>query len=182
MLPATAYADATEVLSARVLCYRLFLKKTQEFYWGNHLSWEAKSRQALTASEKIAELFDDVHAQRQEIAKLYQQIDAYEESLAQGKFLAKLGVGRPKHTAEELEEYSQEISQDFFIEIVRLAKSQRQFMVHYEFEGGYMRSGEEKDYRHYSTPTGKTGLDKLPLIARLPEKRQNFDVSSFELV
>lgn len=182
MLPAVGYVDATEVLSARILCYRLFLKKTQDFYWDERYSWETKARQALTPSEKISELFDDVHAEQQQILGFYQQIDAYEASLAQGKFLAKLGVGRPKHTMEELEEYSQEVSQEFFLDIIRLAKSQRQFMVHYEFEGGLMRSGEEKDYRHYSTPTGKTGLDKLPLLARLPEKRDNFDVSSFELV
>lgn len=181
LLPAAEYADATEILSARLLCYRLFMKKSQNFYWDGATTWEEKAQGALLPAQKIEGFFQDVDNERASVEKMHADLEAYEENLAKGKLLTKLGFGKPDYDREDLEEYSKEISSNFFIKIIRMAKEQKQFVVYYEFEGlGTL--GDDKEYRHYSIPTGRTGLDKLPLLARLPKNRQNIDIKSFELV
>lgn len=181
LLPAVEYADATEILSARILCYRLFMKKSQNFYWDSAMTWEEKAQGALLPAQKIEGFFQEVDDERASVEKMYTDLEVYEENLAKGKFLTKLGFGKPDYDREDLEAYTKEVSSNFFIKIVRMTKEQKQFVVYYEFEGLNMFKGD-KEYRHYSIPTGKTGLDKLPLLARLPENRQNIDIKSFELV
>lgn len=181
MLPAIEYADATEIFLAKIMCYRLFLRKSQHHYWDNVSRWHDAVEQALSPTAKILEAYENIYAEQQNIAQMKSQLETYEASIAGGKFLAKMGFGKPKFTAEDIEEYTKDVSTDFFMDIIRLAKAQKEFMVYYEFES-MLPDTDIRLYRHYSTPTGKTGLEKLPILIRLPENRQKFDAFSFALI
>lgn len=67
------------------------------------------------------------------------------------------------------------LEKDFFMSIVRLAKSQSAGIVYLEFECNEI---VDDNHRHYAVADVEIGLGSLPRIVRLPEDRNKFSIES----
>ena len=79
------------------------------------------------------------------------------------------------YNPEDLEVMDHELSENFFIDIVKLAKSKPTSMIYAEFETNQVY---HDDYRHYAFLYGEKAIDRLPRILRLPEDRTRFNTEA----
>lgn len=116
-----------------------------------------------------------------ELEQLKGQIKSYEDKKDVGGFLQKLwvkmGFGKPKYTLEDLREYQKELNNDFFVDIIRLAKEHRKAVVHLEYESDYIPN---EDFRHYIIANEEKGLARLPYVLSLPEDRELFSLENIK--
>lgn len=91
----------------------------------------------------------------------------------QGGLLVKLKmVKKPDFTVEDIDNSYVEMQENLFIDIVRIAKVQRQFMSYIELETGQTI---DESYRHYALLDPKKQFGALPIVFSMPEDRARFD-------
>lgn len=180
LLPIVAFTEAAQVMTVKLMCYRLLLEKNQEIFWDEAKDWQDKLDEILEIAPMIYDMFREAENETEQIDRMLEQVLHYERKKDEGGFFAKLGFGKPKYTSDELYGFRSETSDELFMEIVRLAKAKRQTMVYHEFDCP-STAVNDSEYRHYAFSHGKHGVDKLPLVLRLPEERSEFEVESLKL-
>lgn len=163
-------ASARET-KARLIALQLFLQKLN------------KQLQDIIVSKDVEKLneplrlitatLEDSESSLQQLEAYRQKLQDYDEKVAKGGLWVKLGmVKKPDFTEEDIQNSLVEVQENLFIEIVRIAKVQRQFMSYIELETGQTI---DESYRHYAILDPKKQFGALPIVFSMPEDRLRFD-------
>lgn len=121
----------------------------------------------------ITAVLEDSESSLQQLEAYRQKLQDYDEKVAKGGLWVKLGmVKKPDFTEEDIQNSLVEVQENLFIEIVRIAKVQRQFMSYIELETGQTI---DESYRHYAILDPKKQFGALPIVFSMPEDRLRFD-------
>ena len=78
---------------------------------------------------------------------------------------------------DDLRDYEKELNNEFFADIIRLAKDNKKAVVHLEYESDFMPN---EDFRHYIIANEVKGIARLPYVITLPEDRGVFSLESIQ--
>ncbi|MBE9578584.1 MULTISPECIES: hypothetical protein [Moraxella] len=177
MHPLARHAFVAQHLQLRVLALDVLIQKNRGAIFDPTISTEELREKLGEAMNDIRESYEEGLNNMAEIEELIANTKAYDDKKASGGFFAKLGFGKPKYTMEELREAKQELNEEFFVEIVRLAKKHKQAIVYVEYETDFEIN---EDYRHYAIANESYGLARLPYIIALPEDRETFSLEALK--
>lgn len=176
MLPVAEFTQSAEIMRNRLMSYRLLLQKNLSMLCAEDRSWQEKTELLKTPYSEVKQMYADVCAQNDECDELLQKSLAYEQKKQSGSVLARLGIGKPKYESAQLVAHKQELGAKFFIDIIKLAKAKKDYLVYYEFEDPDAILNND-EYRHYALSYSTHAVDKLPMILRLPENRESFELA-----
>lgn len=161
---------SAQEMAVALMSYRLLWAKTRETL--PEIVNDQKEK-LLEPLEELIEHLKNTESALKEAKSIRLDIEAYEQKLQEGGFFAKIGlIRKPKYTLEEVQESESEVKQEFFIDIVRLAKKYRDLVVYAEFEMG---EAVDDNYRHYAMLDNKYVFGMLPRLLVLPEDRKKFE-------
>lgn len=143
------------------------------------LPWAERTAIMLEPYKQIKDIYNEAIGEEAELNVLLEKARHYEERKAEGQLLAKIGFGRPKHSSDDVLEAKKDLANTLFLDIVKLAKEHRSHLVYLEFESPETHINDE-DYRHYALSYAKNAIDRLPMIMRLPEKRDVFEMATLQ--
>lgn len=115
------------------------------------------------------EAVSDDEDMKELIAQNKHKLHRYE----QGGFWAKLGFGKPKYSLDELNEAKRQISETFFVNVMKIAKQHKRSVIFVEHETNYTG---DNTYRHYAIAHEKYHFTRLPYVIGLPEDREIFSL------
>lgn len=179
MLPIAEFTESAQIMSNRLMAYRLLIQKNLFMLCDNNKNWQEKLAILKAPYKDIKEKYDEAAIQMEELDVMLSKAYHYEDRKNKGQLFAKLGFGRPKYSSEEVLAGKQEIAADFFIEIVRLAKEYYSYLVYLEFENPEAILNND-EYRHYAMAYAKNAVDRLPMIIKLPENRSSFEMGAMQ--
>lgn len=175
--PLASYAVCAEKMSIRLMSYNLLLQKNQNLLSSPNLNMEDKTAKLTQACRDIISLFEEFKEERENIAQIKERTLALMRGEEQKTLWQKLGFGKkePEYSLEEIKEASDDLDEAFFMNIIKMAKSNPNSMSYIEFETNQIYN---PDYRHYAFFYGDKAVDRLPRLVRLPEDRNIFDFES----
>ncbi len=175
--PLASYAVCAEKMSIRLMSYNLLLQKNQNLLSSPNLNMEDKSAKLTQVCQDIISLFEEFKEERENIAQIKERTLALMRGEGQKTLWQKLGLGKkePEYSLEEIKEASDDLDEAFFMNIIKMAKSNPNSMTYIEFETNQIYN---PDYRHYAFFYGDKAVDRLPRLVRLPEDRNIFDFES----
>lgn len=175
--PLARYAFAAQHLQVRVLALDVLIQKNRSNLFDPKLSNEAFKEKLSGAMNALRESYETGLENLAELDNLIATTKAYDDKKAAGGFLAKLGFGKPKYTMEELKEAKKDLNDEFFVDIVRIAKEHKQAVVYVEYETDFTIN---EDFRHYAIANESYGITRLPYIISLPEDRERFSLEDLQ--
>lgn len=178
LLPIVHHTNSAKIMSSRLMSYRLLLEKARPLIWQKGANWKERTEKLNKAFTELTQLANEVVDESQAFQDLLEEWFAYQDKIKEGSFWAKLGIGKPKYTFDEIEEAKADFSEQCFFKIIRLAKKHYDTIIYVEFENP-LSSIHDADYRHYAMCYSKNAIDRLPFVVRLPERRSEFDVQAF---
>src|SRR5690606_25884906 len=98
----------------------------------------------------------------------------------QGSFLKRMVAG--EKLEKELQQTSLamvKIKKQAYLDILSVPKNYRKYSVFIEFESFSATSDFE---RHYAFPSGQNGLTKLPVLVKLPENLEDFNLEDLNMM
>lgn len=175
--PLAEYAVCAQTMAIRLLSYNMLIQKNQSILFNRNLSTADKAKKLSQPYEEVLEMFEVLDVRRKELDQLKEQAKLELINPPKKTFWQRLGFGRNtvKYSLEEIDELYGQSSENFFIDIIKLAKRQPNLMVYAEFENGQTYHNE---YRHYAFLYGEKAVDRLPKVIRLPENRKSFDINA----
>ncbi len=177
MHPLARHAFVAQHLQVRVLALDVLIQKNRKTIFDPTVKTEELREKLGEAMNDIRESYEEALSNMAEIEELIANTKAYDDKKVSGGFFAKLGFGKPKYTMEELKEAKKDLNEEFFVEIVRLAKKHKQAIVYVEYETDFEIN---EDYRHYAIANESQGLARLPYIIALPEDRERFSLEALK--
>lgn len=168
-------------LATKIVGFNIMLQKNKFWLCDQEAKREDQVKPFLEAMPSLRQSYEEHSESMNELEQLKGQIKSYEDKKDVGGFLQKLwvkmGFGKPKYTLEDLREYQKELNNDFFVDIIRLAKEHRKAVVHLEYESDYIPN---EDFRHYIIANEEKGLARLPYVLSLPEDRELFSLENIK--
>lgn len=179
LLPVAEFSDSAHIMLNRLMSYRLLIQKNLSMLCDGTREWKDKLELLKLPYQEITELYQAAESEQAELDDWLEKAEHFEQRQAEGQFLARLGIGRPKYSRDEVMSQKMQVADELFIDIVRLAKQHKEYLVYFEFENpdGHIN---EDEYRHYAVCYAKNALDKLPVMVRLPENRTNFEMTQIQ--
>lgn len=161
-------------LQIKILAYNRLLAKNKTWLFDATLSDEERAEPFTHAMQKIKDSYDEAIESDNQVDELIAEYRHYANKVESGSLWSKLGFGKPKYTLEELTEAKQSVSEEFLIEIFKIAKDYRQAMVFMEYETSF---NADENFRHYAIANEKHYLTRLPYVISLPEDRTYFTLA-----
>ena len=133
---------------------------------------------ALTEASKeiitlIKNKFNEVEESLEQLNQLEQELNTYQETKENGSIWQKMMIGRlPKYTLEDIEYSRDAVNGEFFLDIIRLAKTYTNNIIYLEFNCNEVLN---EYYRHYAIADEKMMITRLPKVLRLPENKKAFN-------
>ena len=178
--PLTMYSTSSEILLIKLMAFRKLLMKSRDLILSQDLSIEERSEAMGKPLFKIKEKLNDIKVSISELDDLKSELENFLEIKEKGSFWEKIKLGRmPSYTLEDLTKEKLLITKDFFISIVRIAKSESEGVVYIEFECDEIIN---KNYRHYALADGQLGISRLPRILRLHEDTRRLNIEAVSQV
>lgn len=162
-------------LSLKIVAMNALVQKNQSWLF-YHEAHDAEAyhdfKKAMpTLKACYEEAINDSQELEELIAQSKKQLHRYQE----GGFLAKLGFGKPKYTLDELGQAKQDLSENFFVDIMKIAKEFKRSVVFIEHETAFQAHDA---YRHYAIAHERYHFTRLPYVIALPEDRSIFNLDS----
>ena len=171
LYPLVRNSNSARETKARLIALQLFLEKLSNQLEGIIVNKEVdKINEPLNL---IKETLEESEAAMVQLDTYRQKLQDYEDKQAKGGLLVKLKmVRKPDYTVSDIQNSYIEIQENLFIEIVKIAKVQRQFMSYLELETGQTI---DENYRHYALLDPNKQFGALPIIISMPEDRARFE-------
>ena len=171
LYPLVRNSTSARETKARLIAMQLFLGK---------LSKQLEAIIVNNEVERVNEPLNLIKAALEESEESMSQLEAYREKLvsyeekqAKGGFMIKFKmVRKPDFTLEDIHESYIEVQEKLFIDIIKIAKVQKQFMIYIELEIGQVI---DESYRHYALLDPKKLFRALPIVISMPEDRLRFE-------
>ncbi len=168
-------------LSTKIMGYSIMLQKNKFWLCDQEVKREDQIKPFLEAMPILRQVYEENCQTMEELQQLKSAVKIYEDKKSTGRFWqnmwTKMGFGKPKYTLEELQAYQKELNEEFFVDIVRIAKENRKAIVYLEYESDYMPN---EDFRHYIIANESKGLARLPYVIALPEDRDLFSLENIK--
>lgn len=170
--PMASHSEAVARMSLRLSSLEVLLRKIRRL-WSVKQPEPEEVEEMKKPLQALEELIEQYEANARELEQL--TINTQEElrRREEGGLWVRLGFRQPvKYTLEELKAQEEQIRDECYRGVIRLAKEQRNRIVYVEFE--YLQNLNGGVYRHYAFPDGVLGLSQLPRLVQLPEDRSQF--------
>lgn len=172
--PVATYSFNVEVMIARLISFRHFLEMIYDLLGDDNFDIKELAGVSENIITTIKEEFDEVENNLEQIERLGKKLETYYKIKNDGNIWQRIMVGLPpKYSFEDIENSRYEIKKEFFLSIVRLAKTQTDNIIYLEFD---CNEALNEYYRHYAIANDKMIIARLPKILRLPEDKETFDV------
>lgn len=171
--PLASFSLVAKRTTLRLVSMRMLTHRIRNYL--NDMTIEAEQKQKLFMApmQYLDKELKEVEEEQSTIDILTEEVLYYQKQVETSGFLRRLITPKaPKYSLEELTQYRQQLNENFFISIIRLAKDQKQLIVYPEFECNIII---DENFRHYAFIDGELGLTRLPKLLCLPEKRDSFD-------
>ena len=171
--PLASFSLVAKRTTLRLVSMRMLTHRIRNYL--NDVTIEAEQKQKLFMApmQYLDKQLTEVEEEQSTIDILTEEVLYYQKQVETSGFLRRLITPKaPKYSLEELTQYRQQLNENFFMSIIRLAKDQKQLIVYPEFECNIII---DENFRHYAFIDGELGLTRLPKLLCLPEKRDSFD-------
>lgn len=171
--PLASFSLVAKRTTLRLVSMRMLTHRIRNYL--NDMTIEAEQKQKLFMApmQYLDKQLKEVEEEQSTIDILTEEVLYYQKQVETSGFLRRLITPKaPKYSLEELTQYRQQLNENFFMSIIRLAKDQKQLIVYPEFECNIII---DENFRHYAFIDGELGLTRLPKLLCLPEKRDSFD-------
>lgn len=171
--PLASFSLVAKRTTLRLVSMRMLTHRIRNYL--NDMTIEAEQKQKLFMApmQYLDKELKEVEEEQSTIDILTEEVLYYQKQVETSGFLRRLITPKaPKYSLEELTQYRQQLNENFFMSIIRLAKDQKQLIVYPEFECNIII---DENFRHYAFIDGELGLTRLPKLLCLPEKRDSFD-------
>lgn len=171
--PLASFSLVAKRTTLRLVSMRMLTHRIRNYL--NDVTIEAEQKQKLFMApmQYLDKELKEVEEEQSTIDILTEEVLYYQKQVETSGFLRRLITPKaPKYSLEELTQYRQQLNENFFMSIIRLAKDQKQLIVYPEFECNIII---DENFRHYAFIDGELGLTRLPKLLCLPEKRDSFD-------
>lgn len=171
--PLASFSLVAKRTTLRLVSMRMLTHRIRNYL--NDVTIEAEQKQKLFMApmQYLDKQLTEVEEEQSSIDILTEEALYYQKQVETSGFLRRLITPKaPKYSLEELTQYRHQLSENFFMSIIRLAKDQKQLIVYPEFECNIII---DENFRHYAFIDGELGLTRLPKLLCLPEKRDSFD-------
>ena len=171
--PLASFSLVAKRTTLRLVSMRMLTHRIRNYL--NDMTIEAEQKQKLFMApmQYLDKQLTEVEEEQSTIDILTEEALYYQKQVETSGFLRRLITPKaPKYSLEELTQYRQQLNENFFMSIIRLAKDQKQLIVYPEFECNIII---DENFRHYAFIDGELGLTRLPKLLCLPEKRDSFD-------
>lgn len=171
--PLASFSLVAKRTTLRLVSMRMLTHRIRNYL--NDMTIEAEQKQKLFMApmQYLDKELKEVEEEQSTIDILTEEVLYYQKQFETSGFLRRLITPKaPKYSLEELTQYRQQLNENFFMSIIRLAKDQKQLIVYPEFECNIII---DENFRHYAFIDGELGLTRLPKLLCLPEKRDSFD-------
>lgn len=179
--PLVRYSFVAQNLSTKIAGYSIMLQKNKLWLCSNEISNQEREEVFQEAMPKLRQCYEDGMVRLKEIQSLREGIKVYQHKQTTGnwhqKAWQKLGFGKPKYSMDDLKDFEKELNNEFFADIIRLAKSHRKAVVYLEYESDYLPN---EDFRHYIIANEDGGITRLPYVIALPEDRSLFSLENIQ--
>lgn len=174
LLPIATYSYNVEIMVARLISFRHLLDMIYDSLENKNYNAKGLTEASKEIIDIIKEEFDDVESKLKQISRLEQKLKLYHETKEKGNLWQRLIVGwQPRYDFEDIEHSKNQLKNEFFLSIVRLAKSHTDNIIYLEFD---CDETVNEYYRHYAIANDKMVITRLPKVLRLPEDKETFDV------
>lgn len=174
LLPIATYSYNVEIMVARLISFRHLLDMIYDSLENKNYNAKGLTEASKEIIDIIKKEFDDVESNLKQISRLEQKLKLYHETKEKGNLWQRLIVGwQPRYDFEDIEHSKKQLKNEFFLSIVRLAKSHTDNIIYLEFD---CDETINEYYRHYAIANDKMVITRLPKVLRLPEDKETFDV------
>ena len=179
--PLVRYSFVAQSLSNKIVGFNIMLQKNKLWLCSAEINNQERDEPFKEAMPKLRQCYENSMEQFQEIQLLKEEVKIYHNKQSDsnwlGKLWQKIGFGKPKYTMDDLRDYEKELNNEFFADIIRLAKDNKKAVVHLEYESDFMPN---EDFRHYIIANEVKGIARLPYVITLPEDRGVFSLESIQ--
>ncbi|MDO4897456.1 MAG: hypothetical protein Q3971_08845 [Moraxella sp.] len=179
--PLVRYSFVAQNLSTKIAGFNIMLQKNKLWLCSGEMTNQEKEEPFKQAMPKLRQCYENGMEELKDIQLLKEEVKVYYNKQHDGswgqKLWQKLGFGKPKYTMEDLKSYEKELNDEFFANIIRLAKDNKKAVVHLEYESDYLPN---EDFRHYIIANEDKGISRLPYVIALPEDRGLFSLENIQ--
>lgn len=173
--PALFFNHSVQLFEYKILAYLKILEKRKEeiFVPLNAYEWKVMNDRS---EQPILNLQKDLtrHIQDYREMTLYMGRLKKEQIEAQGSFIKRMVKGdKIDKELQQVAVSAIRIKKQAYLDILTIPKSYRKYSVFIEFESFTATSELE---RHYAFPCGDNGITRLPLLVKLPENLEHFNL------
>lgn len=174
LLPIATYSYNVEIMVARLISFRHLLDMIYDSLENKNYNAKGLTEASKEIIDIIKKEFDDVESNLKQISRLEQKLKLYHDTKEKGNLWQRLIVGwQPRYDFEDIEHSKKQLKNEFFLSIVRLAKSHTDNIIYLEFD---CDETVNEYYRHYAIANDKMVITRLPKVLRLPEDKETFDL------
>ena len=178
--PLAMYSDNAEIMIIKLLSIRKLLNNLRLNINSQQYTLEDYTQTIQIVSSNIKEKLLDTEASLEKLKQVKDYINNYTSIKEKGNFWQKLKLAKkPKYTLEDIIQTSNSLQENFYISIVRLAKTKKGTIIYPEFD---CNETINEKYRHYAIADGCLGIGSLPRVLRLNEDRSKFNIESIKKV
>lgn len=179
--PLVRYSFVAQNLSNKIVGFNIMLQKNKMWLCNSEINSQERDEPFKEAMPKLRACYENGMKELKEIELLKEEIKRYHHKQSDGswfeKLVQKMGFGKPKYTMDDLKAYEKELNNEFFADIIRLAKDNKKAVVYLEHESDYMPN---EDFRHYIIANETKGISRLPYVIALPEDRELFSLENIQ--
>lgn len=171
--PIVTYSYNVEIMIAKLISFRHFLDMIYESLTNKSFEINALTEASKEIITLIKNKFNEVEESLEQLNQLEQELNTYQETKENGSIWQKMMIGRlPKYTLEDIEYSRDAVNGEFFLDIIRLAKTYTNNIIYLEFNCNEVLN---EYYRHYAIADEKMMITRLPKVLRLPENKKAFN-------
>ncbi|MGP4789674.1 hypothetical protein ACTXGJ_11180 [Psychrobacter sp. 1Y11] len=176
--PIATYSYNVEIMIAKLISFRYFLDMMYESLANKSFEVNTLTNTSKEIITIIKDKFDDVEESLGQLSQLQHELNIYHETKENGSIWQKIIIGRlPKYTLEDIEHSKDAVNEEFFLDIIRLAKTYTKNIIYLEFDCNEILN---EYYRHYAIADEKMVITRLPKVLRLPENKKAFDAQEIK--
>ncbi|SEL87873.1 hypothetical protein [Acinetobacter sp. DSM 11652] len=179
--PSLFFNSSVQLFEYKLLAYLKLLEKRKDEIFVPLNMYERgvmheRSKKPLNALQE--DLSQHIQDYREMLSHTMRLKRDYAE--VQGSFLKRMVAG--EKLEKELQQTSLamvKIKKQAYLDILSVPKNYRKYSVFIEFESFSATSEFE---RHYAFPSGQNGLTKLPVLVKLPENLEDFNLEDLNMM
>lgn len=176
--PIATYSYNVEIMIAKLISFRHFLNIMYDSLADKSFEVDTLTDTSKEIVHLLKEKFDYVEESLGKLNQLQQKLDIYYETKENGSVWQKIIIGRlPNYTLEDIEHSKDAVNEEFFLDIIRLAKTYTNNMIYLEFDCNEILN---EYYRHYAIADEKMVITRLPKVLRLPEDKKAFNAQEIK--